>query len=431
MTHHLAFGIILIGVLILISGFFAGAEAALIAVRRSRVNELATRGGAAGRALKKLKDTPDKFLATAQVGLTVVGTLASVISGATVVDALAPRIAAWSWGFAQRWSVQIAIGMVVVIIAFATLVFGELVPKYLALARPDTVALRVARPITLLSRIGYPIVLLLSSASRAVTRLLGVHPSEQHRPVSDQEIRLLALEGSLHGSIDDIERELIHQALDFSDTSARQVMTPRPDIAAISLASDVETVLQTVREEGYSRFPVYEETIDRIRGVIYTKDIIHLLAEGSPIIFRDLVRPVMFVPDSMPIPTVLARFKAERRHIAVVLDEFGGTAGLLTLEDILEEIVGDIQDEYDAEPEAFRLLDDGTALASGGMAIIDFNERFEAQLPTDRGDTLAGLVAATLDRLPHKGDQIELQGIRLDVATLEDRRVKLLRARRV
>jgi putative hemolysin len=431
MTGAIGVEIALIAGLILLNGFFAGAEAALIAVRRSRVNELAERSGAAGRALKKLKEAPDRFLATVQVGVTVVGTLASVVSGATVVKALTPRLAALPWVFAHRWAEQLAIGAVVLIIALASLVFGELVPKYLALARPDTFALRVARPITLLSRIGYPIVLLLAGASRAVTRLLGVHPSEQHRPVSDQEIRLLALEGSLHGSIDDIERELIHQALDFSDTSARQVMTPRPDIAAISLASDVETVLQTVREEGYSRFLVYEETIDRIRGVIYTKDIIHLLADGSPIIFRDLVRPVMFVPDSMPIPTVLARFKAERRHIAVVLDEFGGTAGLLTLEDILEEIVGDIQDEYDAEPETFRLLDDGTALASGGMAIIDFNERFEAQLPTDRGDTLAGLVAATLDRLPHKGDHMELEGIRLDVATLDGRRIKLLRARRV
>jgi putative hemolysin len=430
-THHLAAGIVLIAVLILISGFFAGAEAALIAVRRSRVNELATRGGAAGRALKKLKDTPDKFLATAQIGLTIVATLASVVSGATVVDALAPRIAVWPWGLAQRWAEQIAIGIVVVIIAFATLVFGELVPKYLALARPDAVALRVARPITWLSRIGYPVVLLLSSASRGVTRLLGVHPSERHRPVSDQEIRLLTLEGSLHGSIDDVERELIHQALDFSDTSARQVMTPRPDIAAVNLVDDFETVLQTIREEGYSRFPVYEESIDRIRGVIYTKDIIHLLAERSPIILRDLIRPVMFVPDSMPISTVLARFKAERRHIAVVLDEFGGTAGLLTLEDILEEIVGDIQDEHDTEPETFRLMEDGTALAVGGMAIVDFNERFEAELPTDRGDTLAGLVSSTLDRLPRKGDHVDLADVRLDVATLVGRRIKLLRARRI
>ncbi|MEW5702067.1 MAG: hemolysin family protein [Candidatus Zixiibacteriota bacterium] len=431
MTGSIAVEVALIAALILLNGFFAGAEAALIAVRRSRVSELAARGGAAARALKRLKDAPDRFLATVQVGVTVVGTLASVVSGATVVDALAPRIALWPWEPAQRWAEQIAIGIVVVIIALATLVFGELVPKYLALARPERVALFASGPITWLSRLGYPVVTLLSSVSRGVTRLLGVHPSEQHRPVSDQEIRLLALEGSLHGSIDDVERELIHQALDFSDTTARQVMTPRPDIAAVNLADDVETVLQTIREEGYSRFPVYEETIDRIKGVIYTKDIIHILSERSPVILRDLVRPVLFVPDSMPIPTVLARFKAERRHLAVVLDEFGGTAGLLTLEDILEEIVGDIQDEYDTEPEAFRLLEDGTALALGGMAIIDFNERFGAQLPTDRGDTLAGLISSTLDRLPRKGDHIELADVRLDVATLDGRRIQLVRALRI
>jgi CBS domain containing-hemolysin-like protein len=228
-----------------------------------------------------------------------------------------------------------------------------------------------------------------------------------------------------------VEHDLIHQALDFSDTLARQVMTPRPDIAAIDLKDDFDTVMRVIREEGYSRYPVYDDTIDQIRGILYTKDIIHLLIESGPIILQDLIRPPMFVPDSMPIDQVLNRFQAEHVHLAIVLDEFGGTAGLVTIEDILEEIVGEIQDEYDTETEDFRLVDDGTALVAGNLAVIDFNEQFDADLPTDRADTMAGLISATLDRLPKLGDRVELKGVRLEVASREKRRTRLLRARRV
>lgn len=432
MTDNVTVEIVIIVLLLLSNGYFAGAEAALIAVRRSTVNELAEKKGKAGRALKALKQKPETFLATVQVGVTIVGTLASVISGAALVTALAPHIGHLPWEFAQHWQTQIAIAIVVSLIAITELVMGELVPKYIAIARPDRIALFVARPITWMATIGKPIVAVLTVVSRGLTQLLGVKPSEHEHPVSDQEIRLLAVEGSLHGTIDDVERELIHQALDFSDTTARQVMTPRPDVAGIGVEMQVEEVLQTIREEGYSRFPVYEGTLDRIVGVIYTKDVIHLLAEDSPIILRDLIRPVLFVPDSMPISKVLEQFQKRHRHMAVVLDEFGGTAGLITLEDVLEEIVGDIRDEYDIDEVAeFRLLPDGTALAAGGMPIIDFNEEFRADLPTDIADTLAGLVTAMLDRLPRKDDHIMVNRIRLDVATQKGRRIVMLRARKV
>ncbi|MEW5874127.1 MAG: hemolysin family protein [Candidatus Zixiibacteriota bacterium] len=423
--------IVLIAILILVNGFFAGAEAALIAVRRTQVNELALRSGAPGRILKKLKEAPDRFLATVQVGVTLVGTLASVVSGATVVQALTPVIADLPVTFAQRWPQQIAIALVVGIIAFASLVIGELVPKYLALARPGPFALSVARPIHWLSKVGHPLVILLTSVSRFITRLLGVRVDENNLAVSDQEIRHLVLEGRLHGSIHPTEHDMIHQVLDFSDTIARQVMTPRPDVMGLDLKWELEKTLSVIREEGYSRFPVYDQSIDNIRGIVYTKDIIHLLIEGTPIILRDLIHPAMFVPDSMPIAQALARFKAEKTHMAIVLDEFGGTAGVLTLEDVIEEIVGEIQDEYDTETEGFRLLPDGTALAAGNLSVIDFNERFGVALPTDRADTLAGLINATLDRVPKLGDHVELDGVRLEVASREKRRTRLLRARRV
>jgi len=258
-----------------------------------------------------------------------------------------------------------------------------------------------------------------------------VHPTHKVRPLSDHELRILAKESSVHGTLDDIEMQLIHQALDFSDTTAHQVMTPRPDVAAIERGADNDTVLRIIREEGYSRFPVYKSTIDSIVGVLYAKDVIHLMTNGALFVLADMVRPAMFVPDSMSIAKVLARFQAEHRHIAIVLDEFGGTAGLITLEDILEEIVGDIQDEYDTETAEFRRLDDGTALVAAGLPIIDFNEQYDAELPTDRADTLGGLFTATLDRLPHKGDHIEIGSIHLDIATLDGRRIKLLRARRL
>ncbi|GAB4324967.1 MAG: hemolysin family protein [Candidatus Zixiibacteriota bacterium] len=431
MLADIIFEILLIGALIILNGFFAGAEAALIAVRRTRVNELAAKRGRSGQILKILKDTPDRFLATVQVGVTLVGTLASVVSGATIVRVLTPAIAEIPVPVIQRWSQGIAIAIVVTAIAFASLVIGELVPKYLALARPDKFALAVARPISIIAKVGHPLVILLTAVSRALTRLLGVKTDEGELSVSDQEIRHLVLEGRLHGSIDPTEHDLIHQALDFSDTLARQVMTPRPDIAAIDLSDDFAEVMKIIRQEGYSRYPVYENTIDQIKGILYTKDIIHLLHDNSPVVLSDIIRPAMFVPDSMPIAQVLNRFQAEHVHLAIVLDEFGGTAGLLTLEDILEEIVGEIQDEYDMEAEGFRMMPDGSALVVGGLSVIDFNEQFEADLPTDRADTIGGLVGAVLDRLPKPGDHVDISGIRLEVASREKRRTRLLRARRL
>jgi putative hemolysin len=420
----------LIALLILFNGFFAGAEAALIAVRQTRVNELAARGGVAAQVLQKLKQRPDRFLATLQFGITLVGTLASVVSGATVVIALKSRIVDWPFEFAQKWPGQIAIGIVVTAISFASLIFGELVPKYIALSHPVRVALFASRPIAILSRLGHPLVLLLSATARLIARMIGVRPTA-HSSVSDQEIRLLVLEGSQLGSIDAVEHQMIHQTLDFSETKARQVMTPRPDISAISTSMNIEEVVQFIREEAYSRYPVYTDTIDKINGVLFTKDLIHLVTRGTPIILQDLIRPVQFVPDSMSISKVLAIFQERRRHIAIVLDEFGGTAGLITLEDIVEEIVGDIQDEYDAEPETFQILEDGTALVAAETPVIDFNERFGCELPTDRGDSLGGLFVTTLDRVPHRGDQIELGGVRLDIVTLHGRRLKRLRARKI
>lgn len=423
--------IIVIAALILLNGFFAGAEAALIAIRRTRVDELAQKGGRAARTLKKLKEAPDRFLATVQVGVTLVGTLASVVSGATVVVFLTPIIREIPVPLISGLAPQLAIVVVVAAIAFASLVFGELVPKYFAIAHPDRVALATARPIAILSRLGHPLVTILTWTSRLITRMMGVHPTHKVQPLSDHELRILARESSVHGTIDDVEMQLIHQALDFSDTTARQVMTPRPDVAAIEQNADNDTVLRIMREEGYSRFPVYRKTIDTIVGMLYAKDVIHLMIDGAPVVLADLVRPAMFVPDSMSIAKVLALFQEERRHVAIVLDEFGGTAGLISLEDIVEEIVGDIQDEYDTEPAEFKRLDDGTALVAAGLPIIDFNERYDAELPTDRADTLGGLFTATLDRLPHKGDHIEIGTIRLDIATLDGRRIKLLRAKRL
>lgn len=431
MTTAVILDIVLIGVLILLNGFFAGAEAALITIRQTHVDELATRRGTAGKILKKLKDAPDRFLATVQVGVTLVGTLAGVISGATIVRALSPQIAQIPWSVTQRYAEHIAIVLVVAIIAFASLVMGELVPKYIALARPGRIALAAARPIDWLAKVGSPLVSVLTFVSRGVTRLLGVHPDETGTPVSDEEIRHLVLEGRTHGSIDPAEHALIHHALDFSDIVTRQIMTPRPDMAVVNLNDDLTTILRTIREEGYSRYPVFDATIDQIKGVLYTKDIIHLIIDRGPIILTDLIRPAMFVPDSMPIAQVLHRFQTEHTHLAIVLDEFGGTAGLVTIEDVLEEIVGEIQDEYDAETDEYRLLEDGTALVQGGMAVIDFNDRFAASLPTDRADTLGGLITAILDRLPKPGDSVELAGFRIEVASREKRRTRLLRVRKL
>jgi putative hemolysin len=403
--------IILIIALILANGFFASSEFSLITLRKSRVKELVDSGNKKALLVQKLQSEPEKFLATVQIGVTLVGTLASVVGGAKIVDLLIPLLRKLPFEFIQRWSESISIAIVVIGIAYLSLVIGELVPKYIALRYSEKVALRVAGPIRFLSLLSFIIIKPLSFSTRGLMRLfIGKTPKEPPF-ISEEELKYIVTEGKDRGIFEKTEAEIIHSVFEFTDTTVKRIMTPRTEVVGLEISSDQKTVLRTVTEEGYSRLPVYKDNLDNILGIIHAKDVITILQHSDLIILEDIIRKPYFVPDSMKISELLREFQKRRSQMAIVLDEFGGTAGLITLEDIIEEIVGEIEDEYDEERKEVEILSDGSAIVRGSIPLRELNEKLKLNLPEEKFETLNGLLINTLGRIPILDEKIVLFGI--------------------
>jgi len=399
--------IILILVLILANGFFSSSEIALISARKSRIKHLSEKGHKKAKLVSKLQGKPEVFLATIQVGITLVGTLASVVGGARIVDHLKIWIQKIPSPPIRNSSESIAIGIVVVVITYLLLVLGELVPKYLALAFPEKVAFRTVGLVNALSRLTFFVVKLLSNSSRWLASLFIRNIPKESGFVSDEELKFIVREGKTKGVFDQTEEELIRSALEFTDTTVRNAMTPRTEIVALEIAAGYEKAVRAITEEGYSRIPVYKDSLDNIVGIIYAKDIINLLRNRELIIMEDILRKPYFVPDSMKIWELLKVFQKKHVHMAMVLDEFGGTAGLITLEDILEELVGEIQDEYDQEEEQIYLLSEDLAIVNAGLFIGDFNQLFKTDLP-EEFNTVGGYITSNLGRIPVVDEEVRL-----------------------
>jgi len=400
--------ILLILILILANGFFASSEFALISVRRSLIKQLSEKGHKKAQLVNKLQNKPDMFLATIQVGITLVGTLASVVGGAKIVDFLKPLIQKIPSRAIQNSSESIAIGIVVVVITYLLLVFGELVPKYLALAYPEKVAFRTVGSVHFLSKLVFIIVKHLSHTSRFIISLFVKPVPHESGFITDEELKFIVHEGKKKGVFDQTEEELIHSALEFTDTTVRNSMTPRIEIVALDLNAGQDQVIRAMTEEGYSRIPVYKETLDHIVGIIYAKDMITLLQNRELIILEDILHKPYFVPDSMKISELLKQFQKKRVHMAMVLDEFGGTAGLITMEDIIEEIVGEIRDEYDREEEEeIYLLSDQLAIVNASLYIGELNQKFKTELP-EEFNTVGGYLTGTLGRIPLLDEEIKI-----------------------
>jgi len=417
--------------LILLNGFFSGSEAAFLAVRASRIKELAKRGSRSAKLVEKFKEHPEGFLSTVQVGVTIVGTLAAVVSGAKIVSFLIPHIKKFPLEIVSHAAEPIAIAIVVIAISFLLLVFGELVPKYMALAQPGTIAMRAARPIMIFRWLTYPALKALTFTSSGIARILGVRRAASQAPaITDEELKLMTLEGSRNGTINQTEKRLVHAALGFTHIVSRHIMTPRTELSVIDIDWEPPKILHTIVEEGYSRYPVFRGDMDKIIGILYVKDVIKRLSVGKVFAYEDLLRKPYFVPDSMQIGALLAKFQSKRTHIAIVLDEFGGTAGLITLEDILEELVGEIRDEHDEESRDFVRRSEHEAIVSGQLSIEDFNDYFRAELPTDGAGTIGGLLTERLERIPRKDDVVTLGSVILRVLRADSRRVVAVDASR-
>jgi len=415
----------LIFILILANGFFAASEISIIATRKSRIDALLDKGVKSAAAVARLKNDPDRFLATVQVGVTIVSSLASAIGGAAAIAYLKPQIESIPVPLIARWGEPIAIIVVVLPIAYFSLVLGELVPKSLALRYSERIACAVARPIDFLSRATAFLVRMLMAASNAVLWLLGGKENEGAAFISVDEVKSLVREGAAKGIFNETEKELIHSVFEFADTPVKAVMVPRTEIHALNVHASLSEVAKSFVESGFSRIPVYDGELDRIIGILYNKDIFKALQEKSDFRVRDHLHPAFFVPSSLPISALLKQLQRRRLAMALVVNEFGEIEGLATLEDLLEEIVGEIRDEYDREERGpVERLADGSMVIQGSALLKNLKSDFD--LPFEESPdyhTLAGFVLAKLQRIPGGGEWVEHNGYKLTIVDMEGRRI--------
>jgi putative hemolysin len=417
--------ILVLVLLTLLEAFFVAAEIALVSVRRSRVEQLVDEGNAAARRVRRLLDEPGRFLAVAQLGLTIIGFFASAYAAVSLVDGL--RDVLVSAGMASENAGVLALVVVTVVLALFTIVFAELVPKSLALSNPEGFALVLSRPIEFLARVLSPVIALLTAVTRWITRRFGAEVTNE-ASISAEELRLIVERGGEQGVLEAEEEQMINAVIELGERRVHEVMVPRTAIAALPATATFEEATDLIIAVGHSRIPVYDDSIDHIIGILYAKDLLPFLrpqaVERPPL--QKLLRPPVLVPESLPVDDVLHQLQRRRVHMAIVLDEYGGTAGVVTIEDLIEEIVGEIQDEYDVEEPMVVKISEDEARVDGRAAVDELEELFGVELKLEdeaEYDTVGGLVFHRIGGVPSPGDRIEVDGLTLTVETTHGRRV--------
>lgn len=414
--------------LVIANGLFAGSEIAIIALRKTRLAQLLEEGRASARAVKRLRDAPESFLATVQVGITVVGATAAAFGGASLARRLAPAVAAVPG--LERWAEQIALGLVVALVSYLSLVVGELVPKSLALHAPERYALLAGRPLLGLSWLARPLVWLLTKSSNLVLRPFGDRTTFAEARLSVEELEQLVDEAGRAGALDAPTAEITSRALAFRDLTAADVMVPRSKVNGLPRDASPEELKRLLLEEGRSRMPVYDGTLDNVVGYVMAKDLAAMAWEKELIVLADLVRPVHFVPQTARAVQVLRDLQTRRTQIAVVVDEHGGVAGLITLEDLVEELVGEIVGEREEAETLFQRQPDGSALVKGEAPVREVNRALGLELPEGEDySTVAGLCIALSGAVPERGARLLLEGAELEVLDASPRVVRLVRIR--
>jgi len=432
-------------VLVAINAYFVATEFALVAVRRTRIEQRLRGGDKRAKAVAHALDHPDDFISAAQLGITVASIGIGYIAEGSILELILPYL--------QRVHVDfgaipllgnpvltghlIATLITLLIVTYLHVVIGEQVPKMIAIQKAETIALWTSRPTMIVGRIFRPLIRLMSGSATGIIRMFGLEPTGVHSVAhSPDEIRMLVEQSQQEGEIEAEQEQMIHGVFEFPEIMAREVMTPRPDIIALEVTASREEVVKLLIEEGHSRIPVYEEDLDNIVGILLVKDLLPYLVgtAGEAFVLREVLREPFFVPDTKRISELLAELRTRNVHMAIILDEFGGTEGLITLEDLLEQIVGDINDEYDEPEPEFTVTPEGDVLIDGGASIDEVNERFGMNLSSADYDTIGGFIFGALGRVPQPGDCIRVDGSgELRVEGTEERRitrVRLVPARR-
>jgi putative hemolysin len=418
--------------LILIGGFFAASEIALITVKRHRLSQLVGEGSRAARIAQRLTDDPSRFLATIQIAITFLGFLASAVGAISLSGALASLIALVPP--LEEAAQEISFVLITLLIALASIIIGELVPKTLALTFADRFALIVARPIGWMDVVLRPVVWFVSSVSNVLVRALGGTERPRAGYLSTEELKMLVETGSETGGIEEDEKEMIHGVIELAEKQVHEVMVPRIGIRAVEVDAPLDEVLDLIVRAGHSRVPVYDESLDNIVGILYAKDLLpYLKRNGEPardIDIRKLARPAVYVPETKRVDELLHEMQAAKRHIAIVVDEYGGTAGLITMEDVVEEIVGEIQDEYDTEETLVETMEQDGETAfrvDGRVSMDDLRDLFDLpdaeEEDEEAYDTVGGFVVHREGRIPLPGTQVSFGDVTLTVEVAEPRRV--------
>jgi putative hemolysin len=415
--------LIIILVLCVANGVFAATELSMISARRGRLQQQADAGRNGAVAALQLQDDPNRMLSTVQVGITLIGTLAGAFGGASITTQFGVVLLPWFGDYAET----IAFVIVVASLAYLQLVIGELVPKRLALQSAESIAIGMARPMLFLAAISRPVIWLLTWSTEGLLVLLGRRQTEASG-ITEDDIRQIVREGAEGGALEPQEHAMIESVIRLGDRSVRQVMTPRHTTKSLDADRSLGAVIDELLELGFSRFPVYERQFDHVIGIAHIRDLLRIHRSDPARLVRDAMHPPLFVPERSRATALLAIFRKRQQHMAVVVSELGTVEGVVTLEDVLEEIVGEITDEYDeVEEELFVSRDDGSLLIAG-MAPIDRVQQTLAfdPLPEDERhtyETLAGLILSLLGRMPHTGDKVEWSSWRFEVVDMDGLRI--------
>ena len=423
--------IIFVLALVCANGFFVAAEFAIVKLRSSQIDYKVKRGHQRAILAKHIVEHLDSYLSATQLGITLTSLGLGWLGEPLLADLM--RDPFQSLGFMSDQTVHVVSFVISFgILTFLTITLGELGPKYVAIQHTEATALIVSIPLQLFYRIFEPFIWVLNRVSLAILGSIGISAPQMGRVVhTPEELATIVSEGAKTGLLNKTEQEMISSIFEFSTTTAWEIMVPRTEVAAINYDTSRENLIRIVTEEGYSRMPVYKDSIDNIVGVIYTKDLISLLQHRDLIVLQDIIRPAYFVPDAIKISQLMRGMQERKIHMAIVIDEFGGTQGIVTMEDILEEIVGEIHDEYDEVLKDVEQSSDGTALVNARMTIEDFNKKFGSEIPEDSEyETVNGFLSKLTGRIPEVEEEIRYGNLHFTVVKRGQRRIRQVKVKK-
>jgi len=415
--------IFLIALLILFNGYLAGTEIAVVTARKSHIKQMAEMGSKNAKVFLRLKEEPDRFLATIQIGITLVGVFASAVGGATAIEVIKPAIQDIPVRFISTVAEPIALGIVVVIITYFSLIFGELVPKSIALMHPEAIGLWTARSIDAFSKIASIFIKVLTFSTAIVLSPLGKRPFTERAYVTEEEVKMLIKEGGKHGVFEPTEEKILQSVFEFADMSVKEVMVPSTEMVTIQIDQTPKEIISLIEKEQFSRYPVFGKELNDMRGLLYAKDFLTVLAKSGQVDIRKILKPPFFVPETMKISLLLREMQKRGIHLAMVVDEHGGISGVVTIEDLIEEIVGEIRDEHDEESLVVQITE-GAMFIEASITLRDLREDYHVVLPeSSEYETLGGFLLTALQKIPQVGDAVVVDGKRISISKMVGQRI--------